>query len=76
MFWRDGVMLSKTAALEREIANGSPFADVYAAALRLRREGRAATFPHLDEMRWHFQMIAGPAARAIRQWAEAEDECE
>ncbi len=67
VFWRDGVMLSKTAALEQEIEAGSPFADAYELALRLRREGSAATRDHLPELRERFMAIAKPAADTMTE---------
>jgi hypothetical protein len=67
VFWRDGVMMSKTAALEHEIVAGSPFAEQFKLALRFRREGSAATRSHLDEIRESFLAIAKPAAELMKQ---------
>ena len=67
VFWRDGVMLSKTAALEHEIAGGSPFADAFGLALALRQEGSAACAGRLDELRADFLSVAPRAAALLEE---------
>jgi hypothetical protein len=67
VFWRDGVMLSKTAALEREMANRSPFTDAFGLALRMREAGSAACRHHLEELRKAFLAIAEPAAHLLKE---------
>jgi len=67
VFWRDGVLLSKTAALEREIAGGSLFADAYRLALHLRKAGSAKCEGHRDELRARLLEIVEPAAELLRQ---------
>jgi hypothetical protein len=62
VFWRDGVMLSKTRALEREISNGSSFAGAFDLALELRRGGSALCAGRLEELRRNFLAIAPQAA--------------
>lgn len=69
-FWRDGTLLSKTVALQREIAAGSPFTDAYALTLRLRREGSAAAHAHYTELREAFCATAPPAAGLLSQLVE------
>ncbi len=67
VFWRDGVMMSKRAALKQEIESGSPFAEQFKLALRFHREGSAATRDHLAELRENFLAIAQPAADMMNQ---------
>jgi predicted nucleotidyltransferase len=67
VFWRDGRMVSKSAALRREIDAGSPYADAFSLALDIREEGSAAAAGHLQELRRRFAETAGPAARGIRR---------
>ncbi len=40
IFWRDGVLLAKSAALRNEINSGSPFAEAFQLALAVRERGR------------------------------------
>lgn len=61
VFWRDGVLLSKTAALEREIAAGGPLAPYFVLPLALRREGSAATHCHLEVLRQNYLDAVEPA---------------
>jgi len=51
VFWRDGAMLSKSAALEHEISHGSPFAAAFQTALMVRREGSAVATRYHPELR-------------------------
>ena len=66
-FWLDGLWRSKTAALEREIAHGSPFGDAYRLALRLRREGSVLCDDHLPVLRSNMVGIAAPALATIER---------
>ena len=70
VFWRDGEMLSKTAALEREISNGSPFAVEYELALRLRREGSVHCGEHHSELRANFNRIIDTVLKQLREWSD------
>lgn len=70
VFWRDGMMLSKTAALEHEIKAGSPFAESYRLSLSLRKEGSGVTGKYLPELRARFLVIAEPAAALLKQFAD------
>ncbi len=70
VFWRDGMMLSKTAALEHEIEAGSPFAESYRLSLRLRKEGSASTGHYLHELRECFLNIVEPAAALLKQFVD------
>lgn len=67
VFWRDGVLLSKTAALEREIAAEGPLATVFRLPLSLRREGSAACHLYLDELRQNYLNAIGPALKALEE---------
>ena len=51
VFWRESLMLSKSAALEHEMAHGSPFAEAFALALKIRREGSAAAAGYHQELK-------------------------
>ncbi len=68
IFWRDGELLSKTAALEREVAAGSTFAEPFRLALRLRKAGSTATKSHLEELRTHFISIAKEAGEQLERF--------
>jgi len=61
VYWRDGELVSKTVALEREIAAGSPFSDAYRLALGLRELGSARCADRLDELKDLVASIAAPA---------------
>jgi hypothetical protein len=65
VFWRDGVMLSKTAALQQEITGGSPFARAFEMALALRMEGSAACAGREEELRANFLSVAPSAANML-----------
>lgn len=62
VFWRDGKLLSKTAALEHEIASGSPFSEAFRLALWLRQTGSAEAQKHVGELRKHLTSIGRKAA--------------
>ena len=66
-FWRDGDLLSKTEALAREIAGGSPFADAYRLALHLRKTGSAKCEAHRGVLRARLLEIVEPAAGLLRR---------
>lgn len=70
VFWRDGVMVSKTVALKGEIEAGSPFSEAYRLALRLREQGSQATEAHLGKLRKNFLLIAQPAADLLKKLVE------
>ena len=65
VFWRNGVLLSKTAALEREIAAGGPLADAFRLPLTLRREGSATAHRYLEELRAHYLRNREPALQVV-----------
>jgi hypothetical protein len=67
VFWRDGKMLSKSAALRHEIDRHSPFAAAFQLALKIRQEGSATAVQHDDELRRHFGDVAPDAAREIER---------
>ncbi|MBC8443335.1 hypothetical protein H8D79_01270 [PVC group bacterium] len=73
VFWRDGALLSKTAALEHEIAGGSPFVAAYRLALHLRKIGSAKCEAHRDELRARLLEIVVPAADLLRHLLAAEE---
>ena len=76
VFWRDGEMLSKGAALEREIANRGPFADAYRLALQLRKAGSATCDDHRTEVRAKFLDIVGPAASMLDGLLDSRSEAD
>lgn len=57
VFWRDGVMLSKTAALEHEIAGGSPYSPAFKLALEHRKQGSAFAKAHYQQLLEAFRPI-------------------
>lgn len=67
VFWRDGGLLSKTAALEREIAAGGLPAPYFVLPLALRREGSAACQRHIEELRQNYLNAVEPALRALTE---------
>jgi len=67
VFWRDGDMMSKSAALRGEIERGSVFADAFRLALEVREAGSATAASHHSELRRHFGRVARPAAREIER---------
>jgi hypothetical protein len=70
VYWREGELVSKTAALERVIAEGGPLSEAFRLALRVRMEGSAAAASHEDELRGALLSAAGPAADRLRSLAE------
>jgi predicted nucleotidyltransferase len=57
IFWRDGILLSKTAALEHEIDADSPFAAIFTKALELRKHGHVAAEEAYQELLEMFRPI-------------------
>jgi len=72
VFWRDGKMLSKSAALEHEIAHGSPFSTAFQLALAIRREGSRTAADHHAELKRHFSPVAVDLAQEIDTNMKAE----
>jgi len=58
VFWRDGAMLSKSAALEQMIAAGSDHAEAFSLALEIRRRGSASAARHQKALLQHFRKHA------------------
>jgi len=58
VFWRDGDLLSKSAALSRELEQGSPFAVAFELALRIREEGSDVASQHRAALRRQFDECA------------------
>ena len=50
-FWRDGVLLPKSAALKHEIARSSPFAAAFGLALDVREQGSACAGEYEEALR-------------------------
>ena len=67
VFWRDGKLVSKTAALEHEIDSGSPFSEAFQVALSVRRSGSAAAINYHDRLRTAFKEAVQDAADAIER---------
>lgn len=65
VFWRDGELVSKGIALEREIAAGSTFADAFRLGLAVRQAGSRRAAEHDSELRAAFAAIAGPSAALL-----------
>jgi hypothetical protein len=55
VFWRDCVLVAKSAALRQEIDRGSPFADVFSLALDVREQGSASAAEHEEALRKVFR---------------------
>jgi hypothetical protein len=69
-FWRDGDVLGKTVALEREIEAGSQHSEAFRLALRMRcEEGSAACWDRHQEIREAYQAVAGPIGERLRELA-------
>lgn len=60
VFWRDGVMLAKSAALRHESDSGSPFADAFQLALDVREKGSAHASTYDTALRDAFRTIGQP----------------
>ena len=58
VFWRDGDLVAKSAALRREVAQGSPFAGAFVLALRIREEGSAVANQHREALQRRFDECA------------------
>ena len=67
VFWRDGTMLSKSAALEHEMVQDSPFADAFRMALTMRREGSAVATGYHQKLKGHYCRMALDLAREIER---------
>lgn len=65
VFWRDGELLSKTVALEREIAAGGSLEDAFRLPLALRHEGSAAAQRHMEELRENYLRNIEPAMQVL-----------
>lgn len=63
VFWRDGIMLSKSAALYKEISGGSPYKKVYELALQARQEGSMHAGKYRDEL---LSLYAGVVPKAMQ----------
>ncbi len=70
VFWRDGQMLSKTAALEYELSHSSPYADAFHLALNLRRGRSADTATWLETLLRYYREMADAAAQDIRRYID------
>jgi len=73
IFWRDGKMLSKSAALEYEIARESPYAAAFRLALAIRREGSERAAEHHAELMTHFKQIASGLVNDMARDAETTE---
>jgi hypothetical protein len=63
VFWREGIMLPKSAALRREIETGSPFVEAFRLALEVRALGSACAASRETQLRQCFRDF-GPAIYA------------
>jgi predicted nucleotidyltransferase len=68
VFWRDGIMLSKTAALEHEITSGSPYAPVFVLALELRKRGSAAVENAYQELLEKYRPLVTDIQRELTHY--------
>jgi hypothetical protein len=73
VFWRDGELVSKSAALQRETEASSPYAEAFSLALQLRQEGSAATSPRRDELLRAFETHGLPCMNAVEQAVRERD---
>jgi len=67
VYWRDGFLLSKSAALCREIERGSAFHKAYQLALKARQEGSSNAERYQDEL---LPLYAEVVPRAQQEIAE------
>ena len=70
VFWRDGEMLSKSAALRREIERDSPSAEAFRMALVIRDAGSSAAAGHHAELEHHFAESGLPCSAEIGDLVE------
>lgn len=71
VYWRDGQMLSKTQALEREIAGGSMYREAFEMALAARREGSASAHKFREPLLQRYPAIAPRAYDEVMAYTEA-----
>ncbi|MDJ0973165.1 MAG: nucleotidyltransferase domain-containing protein [Planctomycetota bacterium] len=67
VYWREGTLVSKSAALERLIQNGDAQADDFALALRVRLEGSAAAAGRESALRDAYGRVAPPTLAELRR---------
>jgi len=67
VFWRDGTMLSKTAALLHEIERGSIYTEPLELALTIRREGSTTAVNYMDASRNHYSRFADSFFTELQQ---------
>lgn len=73
VFWRDGVLMSKTAAMKHEIDLEGPFTDSYRLALACREQCKAFAEVHLSDLSRCFESIREPAVDLLKQLSEQND---
>lgn len=71
VFWRDGRMLSKSAALRHEIDGGSRFWEAFGLALDIREQGSAAAAGHREELRGLMGQVAVAGAEEMEKHMRA-----
>ena len=70
VFWRDGQMLSKSAALQREIDSNSRYREAFKLALALRRAGSTVAGEHFAELYTLYSRLADTVADELMQYLE------
>ena len=68
VFWRDGRMLSKTAALQHEIERGSTYTEAFQLALTIRLEGSANATDHMQDLRSQYTSHVDAFSEELRQF--------
>jgi hypothetical protein len=74
VFFRDGKMVGKSAALESEIRSGDEFRDPYRLALDVRRAGSRTADERRPELVRAYERVASPARLLLRPRIESARE--
>jgi hypothetical protein len=70
VFWREGTMISKSAALKRGIDTNSKYADAFLLALEIRQRGSAAAAAQHEILLQNFEKHALPCADELESLIE------
>jgi predicted nucleotidyltransferase len=73
VFWRDGIMLSKTMALQQEIEAQTPFSQAFNLALQFRQRKSDMDLPSHDELLRQFILIKEPVIQEIKNFCRRND---
>jgi hypothetical protein len=64
-FWKDNLILSKSAALEHGMATYGSFSEAFSLALKVRKAGSAEAWRYKQELIHSFSSVASPLSRML-----------